>query len=117
IVCLLVCEVSSERSTTASLRTAPQLGFWEDPKRMRPIGTQRPERPKSELRTKNTKNAAFARLPEAHWRRGRPRGMRELEGNSSRFAPPRTHEQFIGQSIRAALSLNRAEIRRPLYVL
>src|SRR5262249_42929044 len=34
---------------TASLRTAPQPGFWEDPKRMRPLSTQRPERPKSEL--------------------------------------------------------------------
>src|SRR5262249_16064559 len=58
----LVSEVSSERNATASLRTALQPGFWEDPKRMRPLGTQRPERPKSELCTTNTKNAALARL-------------------------------------------------------
>src|SRR5260370_477031 len=49
IVCILVSEISSERNETASQRPAQQTGFWEDPKRMRPLGTQRPERPKSEL--------------------------------------------------------------------
>jgi hypothetical protein len=55
IACLLVSEVSSERNATASLRTAPQPGFWDDPKRRRPFGAQRPERPKSELRHKQYK--------------------------------------------------------------
>jgi hypothetical protein len=59
---------SKAMNATAALRTAPQPGFWEDPKRMRPLGTQRPERPKSELwlnkyekcgRCK-ARNAAFA---------------------------------------------------------
>src|SRR5262249_49008883 len=34
---------------TASLRTAPQPGFWEDPKQSGLLSTQQPERPKSEL--------------------------------------------------------------------
>src|SRR5438309_935386 len=41
IVRLLVSDASSSPNTPASLRSAPQPGVWEDPKRVRAIGTQR----------------------------------------------------------------------------
>ena len=45
-----------------SLRFALQPGLLEDPKRRRPFGTQRPERPKSDCGASCTKNAAQPRL-------------------------------------------------------
>src|SRR5262249_36797712 len=55
----------SERRATASLRTAPQPGFWEDPKRMRPLSTQRPERPKSELWHKKYEKCGLSKARDA----------------------------------------------------
>src|SRR5215813_13937306 len=52
---------------TASLRTAPQPGFWEDPKRMRPLDTQRPERPKSELWHKKYEKCGLSKAGDAAW--------------------------------------------------
>jgi hypothetical protein len=55
---------------------------------MRPIGTQRPERPKSELRTaKNMKNTALARLSGPFAPADEPRLHAEIESaNVARFA-------------------------------
>src|SRR5262249_11064995 len=55
----------SERRATASLRTAPQPGFLEDPKRMRPLSTQRPERPKSELWHKKYEKCGLSKARDA----------------------------------------------------
>jgi hypothetical protein len=55
---------------------------------MRPIGTQQPERPKSELRTtKNMKNTALARLSDAYSPADEPRLHAEIESAKlARFA-------------------------------
>src|SRR5436190_21555535 len=82
-------KVSSERNTTASLRTAPQPGFWEDPKRMRPLGTQRPERPKSELGTTNTKKCGLSKACSRPAYRNRPASIPRRGGRQrAEWFPP-----------------------------
>jgi hypothetical protein len=86
---------------------------------MRPNGTQRPERPKSELRARKMKNAALARLL----------GRIHADERSAKMAPSRRgdaglvlirghlHEPLMTQSIQALLSRAWAEISPPCRVL
>src|SRR5882724_11362113 len=111
IVCLLVSEVSSERSATASLRTAPQPGFWEDPKRMRPIGAQRPERPKSELWGQEIRKCGLSKASGSHCR-AVPR-LRTIRGHGqTRSWPSGYGEERFPQF--KSLELTAASIRRRL---
>src|SRR6516164_4427423 len=82
----------------SSLRTAPQPGFWEDPKRSGLVSTQQPERPKSELWHKKYEKCGLSKACDAACLRAGDR-RHPCDGRKSRQTPRlaavRNSRQFV----------------------